>query len=98
VSTPAAADTCSLPGGWPPPAGRFPSLPQCLGYGVGLVKVFQSTYFDRYGDGTNSLASGYSHGTGLGIEIIGTFMLVYTVFSATDPKHSARDSHVPMST
>ncbi|VAH49796.1 unnamed protein product [Triticum turgidum subsp. durum] len=28
--------------------------------------------------------------------IIGTFVLVYTVFSATDPKRSARDSHVPV--
>ncbi|XP_037464608.1 aquaporin PIP1-3/PIP1-4-like [Triticum dicoccoides] len=31
-------------------------------------------------------------------EIIGTFFLVYTVFSATDAKRNARDSHVPMST
>ncbi|VAH34496.1 unnamed protein product [Triticum turgidum subsp. durum] len=29
-------------------------------------------------------------------QIIGTFVLVYTVFSATDPKRSARDSHVPV--
>ncbi|KAI4967707.1 hypothetical protein ZWY2020_016982 [Hordeum vulgare] len=35
-------------------------------------------------------------GTGLAAEIIGTFVLVYTVFSATDPKRSARDSHVPV--
>ncbi|PPS05088.1 hypothetical protein GOBAR_AA15558 [Gossypium barbadense] len=35
-------------------------------------------------------------GTALGAEIIGTFVLVYTVFSATDPKRSARDSHVPV--
>jgi aquaporin PIP len=73
---------------------------QCLGAicGVGLVKAFQSAYFDRYGGGANSLASGYSRGTGLGAEIIGTFVLVYTVFSATDPKRNARDSHVPVST
>ncbi|RWW79915.1 hypothetical protein BHE74_00011767 [Ensete ventricosum] len=38
----------------------------------------------------------YSKGTALGAEIIGTFVLVYTVFSATDPKRSARDSHVPV--
>ncbi|CAN6171843.1 unnamed protein product [Urochloa humidicola] len=71
---------------------------QCLGAicGVGLVKAFQSAYFDRYGGGANSLASGYSRGTGLGAEIIGTFVLVYTVFSATDPKRNARDSHVPV--
>jgi len=65
---------------------------------VGLVKAFQSAYFDRYGGGANSLTSGYSRGTGLGVEIIGTFVLVYTVFSTTDPKRSARDSHVPVST
>jgi len=71
---------------------------QCLGAvcGVGLVKAFQSAYFDRYGGGANSLASGYSRGAGLGAEIVGTFVLVYTVFSATDPKRNARDSHVPV--
>ncbi|KAG7636389.1 Major intrinsic protein [Arabidopsis thaliana x Arabidopsis arenosa] len=37
-----------------------------------------------------------STGTALGAEIIGTFVLVYTVFSASDPKRSARDSHVPV--
>nr|AKQ62938.1 aquaporin PIP2;4 [Vitis heyneana] len=71
---------------------------QCLGAicGVGLVKAFQSAYYDRYGGGANELSTGYSKGTGLGAEIIGTFVLVYTVFSATDPKKSARDSHVPV--
>ncbi|XP_075490576.1 aquaporin PIP2-3-like [Primulina tabacum] len=34
--------------------------------------------------------------TGLAAEIIGTFVLVYTFFSATDPKRNARDSHVPV--
>nr|AIK66515.1 putative aquaporin [Vitis vinifera] len=71
---------------------------QCLGAicGVGLVKAFQSAYYNRYGGGANELATGYSKGTGLGAEIIGTFVLVYTVFSATDPKRSARDSHIPV--
>jgi glycerol uptake facilitator-like aquaporin len=32
----------------------------------------------------------------LAAEIIGTFVLVYTVFSATDPKRNAHDSHVPV--
>ncbi|GLT68002.1 hypothetical protein SLA2020_402670 [Shorea laevis] len=50
----------------------------------------------RYGGGANTLADGYSTGVGLGAEIIGTFVLVYTVFSATDPKRNARDSHVPV--
>ncbi|CAK8575804.1 unnamed protein product [Lathyrus sativus] len=40
------------------------------------------------------LNAGYNKGTGLSVEIIGTFVLVYTVFSATDPKRNARDSHV----
>ena len=73
-------------------------IAQCLGAicGVGLVKGFQSSYYVRYGGGANELSAGYSKGTGLAAEIIGTFVLVYTVFSATDPKRSARDSHVPV--
>ena len=66
--------------------------------GVALVKGFQSAYYVRYGGGANGLSDGYSKGTGLAAEIIGTFVLVYTVFSATDPKRNARDSHVPVST
>ncbi|KAH6760353.1 plasma membrane intrinsic protein 2 [Perilla frutescens var. hirtella] len=71
---------------------------QCLGAicGVGLVKAFQSSYYKKFGGGANELSLGYSSGVGLGAEIIGTFVLVYTVFSATDPKRSARDSHVPV--
>jgi len=71
---------------------------QCLGAicGVGLVKAFQKGYYNRYGGGANELSEGYSTGVGLGAEIIGTFVLVYTVFSATDPKRNARDSHVPV--
>ena len=64
--------------------------------GVGLVKAFQKSYYVTYGGGANELADGYSTGTGLAAEIIGTFVLVYTVFSATDPKRNARDSHVPV--
>ncbi|KAF0931781.1 hypothetical protein E2562_005761 [Oryza meyeriana var. granulata] len=73
-------------------------IAQCLGAicGVGLVKGFQSAYYVRYGGGANELSDGYSKGTGLGAEIIGTFVLVYTVFSATDPKRNARDSHIPV--
>ncbi|XP_039138464.1 aquaporin PIP2-1 [Dioscorea cayenensis subsp. rotundata] len=73
-------------------------IAQCLGAicGVGLVKAFQKAFYVHYGGGANTLASGYSRGTGLGAEIIGTFVLVYTVFSATDPKRNARDSHVPV--
>lgn len=73
-------------------------LAQCLGAicGVGLVKAFQKSYYKRYGGGANVVAEGYSNSVGLAAEIMGTFVLVYTVFSATDPKRSARDSHVPV--
>lgn len=64
--------------------------------GVGLVKAFQKSHFHKYGGGANQLQPGYGTGVGLAAEIIGTFVLVYTVFSATDPKRSARDSHVPV--
>ena len=71
---------------------------QCAGAicGVGLVRGFQSAYFFRHGGGANELNIGYSRGTGLAAEVMGTFVLVYTVFSATDPKRNARDSHVPV--
>lgn len=71
---------------------------QCLGAicGCGLVKAFQKSYYDEYGGGANSVAHGYTKGVGLSAEIIGTFVLVYTVFSATDPKRNARDSHIPV--
>ncbi|EPS68613.1 hypothetical protein M569_06155, partial [Genlisea aurea] len=71
---------------------------QCLGAicGCGLVKSFQRAFYVEHGGGANGLSVGYSRGTGLAAEIIGTFVLVYTVFSATDPKRNARDSHVPV--
>ncbi|CAI8592456.1 unnamed protein product [Vicia faba] len=73
-------------------------IAQCLGAicGAGLAKGFQKSYYNTYGGGANTVSDGYSKGTALGAEIIGTFVLVYTVFSATDPKRSARDSHVPV--
>ncbi|KAF3322125.1 putative aquaporin PIP2-6 [Carex littledalei] len=71
---------------------------QCLGAicGVGIVKGIMKHPYNSLGGGANEVSSGYSRGTALGAEIIGTFVLVYTVFSATDPKRSARDSHVPV--
>lgn len=72
---------------------------QCLGAicGAGVVKGFQGRNdFELHGGGANIVAHGYSKGDGLGAEIVGTFVLVYTVFSATDAKFSARDSHVPV--
>ncbi|KAM7508248.1 hypothetical protein LguiA_018701 [Lonicera macranthoides] len=41
---------------------------------------------------------GYSTSIILAAEILGTFILVYTMSSTTDPKRSARDSHVPILT
>jgi len=72
---------------------------QCLGAicGAGVVKGFQGAgQFERLGGGANVVNHGYTKGSGLGAEIVGTFVLVYTVFSATDAKRSARDSHVPI--
>nr|AFQ23567.1 aquaporin PIP2;2 [Eustoma grandiflorum] len=73
-------------------------MAQCLGAicGAGLAKALQKSYFNRYGGGATVLRDGYGAGIGLSAEIIGTFVLVYTVLSATDPKRNARDSHVPV--
>ncbi|KAM0906535.1 hypothetical protein ACQ4PT_016679 [Festuca glaucescens] len=76
----------------------FYMVMQCLGAicGAGVVKGFGTTLYMGNGGGANSVAPGYTKGDGLGAEIVGTFVLVYTVFSATDAKRSARDSHVPI--
>ncbi|KAF8402690.1 hypothetical protein HHK36_010778 [Tetracentron sinense] len=76
----------------------FYMVMQCLGAicGAGVVKGFQKTQYQMLGGGANVVAHGYTKGDGLGAEIVGTFVLVYTVFSATDAKRSARDSHVPI--
>ncbi|KDP28617.1 hypothetical protein JCGZ_14388 [Jatropha curcas] len=76
----------------------FYMVMQCLGAicGAGVVKGFQPTPYQMGGGGANMVQPGYSKGDGLGAEIVGTFVLVYTVFSATDAKRSARDSHVPI--
>lgn len=72
---------------------------QCLGAicGAGVVKGFEKGLYESSGGGANVVSHGYTKGDGLGAEIIGTFVLVYTVFSATDAKRNARDSHVPVS-
>ncbi|CAL9192629.1 unnamed protein product [Musa hybrid cultivar] len=71
---------------------------QCAGAicGVGIARAIMKHQFDAFGGGTNVVALCYSNGAALGAEIIGTFVLVYTVFTATDPKRNARDSHVPV--
>ncbi|KAM6582404.1 hypothetical protein CsatB_009406 [Cannabis sativa] len=76
----------------------FYMVMQCLGAicGAGVVKGFQKEVYMTQGGGANTVAAGYTKGDGLGAEIVGTFVLVYTVFSATDAKRSARDSHVPI--
>ncbi|KAF5460657.1 hypothetical protein F2P56_020512 [Juglans regia] len=75
----------------------FYIIMQCLGAicGAGVVKGFQKTEYMRLSGGTNFVNHGYTKGDGLGAEIVSTFILVYTVFSATDAKRKARDSHVP---
>ncbi|KAJ6793071.1 putative aquaporin PIP1-2 [Iris pallida] len=76
----------------------FYMVMQCLGAicGAGVVKGYKKMLYDTQGGGANVVAPGYTKGDGLGAEIVGTFVLVYTVFSATDAKRSARDSHVPI--
>ncbi|KAE8712078.1 Aquaporin PIP1-2 [Hibiscus syriacus] len=77
----------------------FYMVMQCLGAicGAGVVKGFTGeTRYGALGGGANSVAHGYTKGYGLGAEIVGTFVLVYTVFSARNAKRSARDSHGPI--
>ncbi|XP_047043384.1 aquaporin PIP2-2-like [Lolium rigidum] len=71
---------------------------QCLGAacGAGIVRALNSAHFVQHGGGANVVDAGYSKGAGLGAEVVGTFVLVYTVLSATDAKRSARDSHIPV--
>jgi aquaporin PIP len=80
------------------PRAVFYMVCQCLGAicGAGVVKGFMESEYQMDGGGANVVAPGYTKGDGLGAEIVGTFVLVYTVFSATDAKRSARDSHVPL--
>ena len=61
---------------------------QCMGAicGVGIIKGIMNHPYNSLGGRANQVAAGCSQGTALGAEIIGTFVLVYTVFSATDPK------------
>uniref|UniRef100_A0A0E0B5X1 Aquaporin n=1 Tax=Oryza glumipatula TaxID=40148 RepID=A0A0E0B5X1_9ORYZ len=71
---------------------------QCLGAiaGAGIVKGIMKRPYDALGGGANTVSDGYSAAGALGAEIVGTFILVYTVFSATDPKRTARDSFIPV--
>ncbi|KAM3310446.1 hypothetical protein ACQJBY_031248 [Aegilops geniculata] len=71
---------------------------QCLGavVGVGIVKGIMKHPYHDLGGGANAVAGGYSLGAALGAETLGTFVLAYAVFSATDPKRTARDAFVPL--
>ncbi|BFI32434.1 aquaporin PIP [Marchantia polymorpha subsp. ruderalis] len=85
--------------------GRKLSVPRAFIYmiaqmaggicGAGIVKGLQKSPFQVLGGATNTVSADFSIGTGLAAEIIGTFFLVYVVYSATDAKRKARDSHVP---
>ncbi|KQJ95667.1 probable aquaporin PIP2-8 [Brachypodium distachyon] len=79
-----------------PRAGLY-MLAQCLGAicGAGLVRTVNGgDAYLKHGGGANEVADGYSNAAGFVAEVVGTFVLVYTVFSATDPKRMARDSHI----
>lgn len=71
---------------------------QCLGAlcGTALVKGIQGNFYASNGGGSNSVSPAYSKETALLAEIIGTFVVVYTVFSAADPKRKVRHSHIPV--
>ncbi|MFQ6640490.1 hypothetical protein Gotur_014444, partial [Gossypium turneri] len=60
------------------------------------LKGFMGNTFDLYGGEVNFVSPSYTTGDELGFKIMGTFILVYTVLSATDGKRNARDSHVPI--
>ncbi|KAK0582822.1 hypothetical protein LWI29_029939 [Acer saccharum] len=70
---------------------------QCLGAicGAAVVKAFQKTRFELLHGGAN-LVNYESEGIGLFFEFFGTFVLLYAVFSASDAKRTAIDSHVPV--
>ncbi|KAL3499332.1 hypothetical protein ACH5RR_038425 [Cinchona calisaya] len=71
---------------------------QCLGAtcGAGIVKGFHEGLYEELGGGVNVVSHGYTLHEALVAEVIGTFVLVYIVFYATDAKRFARDSHVPI--
>ncbi|KAG5245499.1 aquaporin PIP2 [Salix suchowensis] len=72
---------------------------QCLGalFGVLFVIFFTNSDEQQSSEGVvNVVTRSYTNGAGLVAEFIGTVVLVYTVFSSTDPKRNARDSHVPV--
>ena len=75
---------------------------QCLGaiVGAAIAKGIQGTSAFNYlaAGAVNGVQAGHSIPEALGAEIMGTFVLLFTVLSATDPQRNARDSHVPVRT
>ncbi|CAM0952728.1 unnamed protein product [Alopecurus aequalis] len=71
---------------------------QCLGAicGAALVKGVMGRSYEALGGGANAVADGFSVGGALVAELAGTFVLVYVVLSATDPKRTAHDSVIPI--
>ncbi|KAJ4721719.1 Aquaporin PIP1 [Melia azedarach] len=67
-------------------------------FGSQMVKGFQKSQYEMIDLGKKVLRERDSKGDGLGAEIAGTFVLVYTVVSAIDAKRNARDSQVLVST
>uniref|UniRef100_A0A7I4BK15 Uncharacterized protein n=1 Tax=Physcomitrium patens TaxID=3218 RepID=A0A7I4BK15_PHYPA len=73
---------------------------QCLGaiVGAAIARGVQEggEYRSFASNAVNGVQPGYNIGQALAAEIMGTFVLLYTVLSATDPTRKARDSHVPV--
>jgi aquaporin PIP len=73
---------------------------QCLGAmcGAAIARGVQGhEEFQTFGPvAVNGVYSGHNIPQALAAEILGTFILLYTVLSATDPTRMARDSHVPV--
>lgn len=73
---------------------------QCLGAiaGAAIARGVQgNAEFNAARGAVNGVRPGFSIQQALAAEIMGTFVLLFTVLSATDPQRNARDSHVPVS-
>lgn len=73
---------------------------QCLGAiaGAAIAKGVQGdAEFEAFARGAvNSVRTGHNWQQAFAAEIMGTFVLLFTVLCATDPQRNARDSHVPV--
>ncbi|GAQ80027.1 aquaporin [Klebsormidium nitens] len=57
--------------------------------GAAIVREINTPLYNRVYGGCNFVQSGYTVGGAFSAEVIGTFVLIYTIFAATDPKRSA---------